>query len=141
MAIHYSSECRITTSEFVELLKASTLAKRRPVADSDCIEAMLRNANLLCTAWDGERLVGVARSVTDFAYCCYLSDLAVDAAYQGKGIGKGLLAKTASCLGAKAKIIVLSAPSAIGFYERAGLEQHPSAWVLPASTYSNETAP
>jgi hypothetical protein len=80
MSIRYEHTRVIGEEEFVDLLKRSTLAERRPVDDSKCIKAMLKHANLICTAWDGERLVGVARSVTDFEYCCYLSDLAVDEA-------------------------------------------------------------
>ncbi len=94
------------------------------------IEAMLKHANLLCTAWDGEKLVGVARSVTDFEYCCYLSDLAVDEKYQRQGIGKELIRLTQSKLGDKAKIILLSAPKAEAYYPKIGFKPHRSAWVL-----------
>ena len=93
---------------------------------------MLRHANLLCTAWDGEKLVGVARSVTDFDYCCYLSDLAVDENYQRKGIGKELIRQTKSRLGDKARIILLSAPKAEAYYPKIGFEAHRSAWILAA---------
>ncbi len=93
---------------------------------------MLQHANLLCTAWDGRKLVGVARSVTDFEYCCYLADLAVDEKYQKQGIGKALIGLTKSKLGGKAKIILLSAPKAEAYYPKIGFSAHPSAWVLPA---------
>jgi predicted N-acetyltransferase YhbS len=96
------------------------------------MEAMLRHANLLCTAWDGDRLVGVARSVTDFEYCCYLSDLAVDESYQKRGIGKQLIRLTQSKLGEQAKIILLAAPKAERYYPKIGFESHRSAWVLAA---------
>jgi len=91
---------------------------------------MLRHSNLLCTAWDDGKLVGVARSVTDFEYCCYLSDLAVDKEYQRIGIGKGLIRLTQSRLGEKAKIILLAAPDAEGYYGHIGFEAHRSAWIL-----------
>ena len=96
MRIQYETTRLIGDEEFVDLLTRSTLAERRPVDDPKCIKAMLEHANLLCTAWDGEKLVGVARSVTDFEYCCYLSDLAVDAAYQKQGIGRELIRLTQS---------------------------------------------
>lgn len=133
MAIHYDATRQITEDEFIDLLRRSTLAERRPVEDRACIAAMLRHANLLCTAWDGDKLVGVARSVTDFEYCCYLSDLAVDEAYQKRGIGRKLIALTKSRLGPRAKIILLSAPKAEGFYPRIGFDPHRSAWVLPSN--------
>ena len=133
MGLQYSDSRPITPDQFVGLLRRSTLAERRPVDDPECIAAMLRHANLLCTAWDGETLVGVARSVTDFAYCCYLSDLAVDEAYQKRGIGKQLIALTQSRLGGRAKIILLAAPKAEAYYPKIGFEPHQSAWVLSAS--------
>ena len=112
MSIQYESTRIIGEDEFVDLLKRSTLAERRPVDDPKCIKAMLKHANLLCTAWDGGKLIGVARSVTDFEYCCYLSDLAVDEAYQKKGIGRELIRLTRSKLGSRAAIILLAAPKA-----------------------------
>ena len=99
MTIQYHADRRLTPDEFIDVLNRSTLGERRHVGDRACIEAMLEHANLLCTAWDGPKLVGVARSVTDFAYCCYLSDLAIDAAYQRKGLGRELIAFTQSRLG------------------------------------------
>jgi GNAT superfamily N-acetyltransferase len=130
--LRYETTRQISAGEFIDLLRRSTLAERRPVDDRKCIKAMLRHANLLCSAWDGEKLVGVARSVTDFAFCCYLSDLAVDENYQRKGIGKELIRQTRSRLGDKAMIILLSAPKAEAYYPKIGFEAHRSAWVLAA---------
>ena len=132
MTIHYASDRRVTPGQFVELLRSCTLGDRRPVDDPECIRAMLERANLLCTAWDNQKLVGVARSVTDFAFCCYLSDLAVHQEYQRRGIGRELIRLTKSRLGPKAKIILLSAPSAEAYYPRIGFAAHHSAWILSA---------
>ncbi|MFT3781125.1 MAG: GNAT family N-acetyltransferase [Nibricoccus sp.] len=133
MNIAYEINRSITEAEFVDVLRRSTLAERRPVDDPKCIHAMLQHANLLCTAWDGARLVGIARSVTDFEYCCYLSDLAVDQNYQKQGIGRELIRLTQSKLGARAKLILLAAPKAEGYYPKIGLEAHRSAWILPSN--------
>ena len=133
MEIHYEINRAITEAEFVDLLRRSTLAERRPVDDSKCVKAMLAHANLLCTAWDGPALVGVARSVTDFEYCCYLSDLAVDQGYQKKGIGRELIRLTQSKLGQSAKLILLAAPKAEAYYPKIGFEAHRSAWLIPAA--------
>lgn len=133
MSIRYETTRVIGEEEFVDLLKRSTLSERRPVDDPKCIKAMLEHADLVCTAWDGEKLVGVARSVTDFEYCCYLSDLAVDAAYQKQGIGRELIRLTQSRLGSKAKIILLAAPKAEGYYARIGFDAHRSAWIISAT--------
>ena len=133
MKIRYTYDQSISRGQFIGLLKRSTLAERRPVDDSDRIDAMLKHANLFCTAWDAERLVGIARSVTDFEYCCYLSDLAVDIACQMRGIGRELIRLTQSRLGANARIILLSAPKATEYYPRIGFEPHSSAWTISAT--------
>lgn len=133
MMIHYEMDREITVVEFVDLLRRSTLAERRPVDDENCMKAMLQHANLLYTAWDGSVLVGLARSVTDFEYCCYLSDLAVDRNYQQKGIGRELIRLTQARLGAKAKLILLAAPKAEAYYPKIGFDAHHSAWIIPAT--------
>lgn len=133
MAIRYETSATITREEFADLLRRSTLAERRPVDDPVCLQAMLIHTNLLCTAWDDQKLVGIARSVTDFEYCCYLSDIAVDTDYQRTGIGRELIRLTQSKLGSKAKLILLAAPKAESYYPRIGFEQHHSAWIIPAS--------
>jgi GNAT superfamily N-acetyltransferase len=130
LGIEFSSERAIGAEQFIDVLRRSTLSERRPVDDRACIESMLAHANLLCTAWHGSLLIGVARSVTDFSYCCYLSDLAVDAAYQRQGVGKELIRRTQARLGPKCKIILLAAPKATGYYGRIGFSAHPSAWLL-----------
>ena len=128
----YSHQRKITCEEFVDVLNRSTLGERRPVEDRERIASMLAHASLLCTAWDDQRLVGIARSVTDFSYCCYLSDLAVDAAYQKKGIGVELIRMTQKQLHPKCKLILLAAPKAEGYYPKIGMVQHRSAWMTPA---------
>ena len=131
--IVYSHERRLTCEEFISVLNRSTLGERRPVHDRARIEAMLRHANLICTAWDGDLLVGVARSLTDFSFCCYLSDLAVDVAYQHRGIGAELIRRSQAQLRPESKLILLAAPKAEGYYPKIGMRPHHSAWTLPAS--------
>ena len=80
--IEYKIENDLSAEEFIQVLKASTLAERRPAEDKERINKMLRNADLIITARENEKLIGVARSITDFAYCTYLSDIAVDTSYQ-----------------------------------------------------------
>ena len=88
MEISYSIDASSTREQFIALLNASGLGERRPVNDEQCIEGMLENSNLMVTAWHKEQLIGIARSVTDFHYACYLSDLAVHKKYQSLGVGK-----------------------------------------------------
>ena len=113
----------------IELYRASTLGERRPVEDRARMEAMVRNANLVVTAWDGDVLVGMARSVSDFSHCTYLSDLAVRLSHQRQGIGRELIRRT-QVLGGKATVILLAAPKAVDYYPRLGFTHHPQAWLL-----------
>lgn len=131
MAIEYKINHKISPDEFIDVLRRSTLAERRPVDDRECIAEMLKNANLTVTAWDNDLLIGVARSVTDFSYCCYLSDLAVDERYQKQGIGKRLISETQNCLGPRCGIILLAAPAATEYYSHIGFHHLPQAWGLP----------
>lgn len=130
MAITYKVNAPLDLDAAIELYRASTLGERRPVDDRGCMEQMLGEANLTVTAWEGELLVGIARSLTDWCYCCYLSDLAVRASHQRGGIGKELIRRTQAELGPKATLILLAAPAAREYYPRIGMEQHPSAWIL-----------
>jgi ribosomal protein S18 acetylase RimI-like enzyme len=129
--IQYRNDERISADEFIDLLDRSTLGQRRPVNDRACVEGMVKHGNLLVTARHQERLVGLARSVTDFHYACYLSDLAVDEDYQRRGIGKRLLAMTQQQLGPKCNLILLAAPKAADYYKPLGFESHPRCWILP----------
>ncbi|ENL6751315.1 GNAT family N-acetyltransferase, partial [Vibrio cholerae] len=120
----------ITPEQFVDLLNQTTLGARRPTDNYECISGMLENADLLVSAWIGERLVGIARSVTDFHYCCYLSDLAVSEQIQSKGIGKELIRQTFVSLKKGCKLILLAAPQATKYYPKIGFKQHNSAWLM-----------
>ncbi|HRO25050.1 MAG TPA: GNAT family N-acetyltransferase, partial [Promineifilum sp.] len=100
------------------------------IDDPEAIAGMAANADITISAWDGDTLVGVARSVTDFTYCCYLSDLAVDAAWQRQGIGVELMARTQEMLGPQCKLILLAAPAAADYYGHVGFENNPRCWVL-----------
>lgn len=132
--IRYTHEAKLTPEAFIDLLKRSTLAERRPVDDRECISAMLEHGNLLVTAWnDRDELVGIARSVTDFNYCCYLSDLAVDASCQRQGIGRDLIRHTLAHLGPHCKLVLLAAPKAVDYYPHLGFRQHPSVWLVDAA--------
>ncbi len=125
MTITYAIEEGLGADEFVDVLKRSGLAERRPVDNPNVIRGMVENADLVISARDGGgRLVGVARSVTDFAYCCYLSDLAVDRDCQRRGIGKELMRRTQKAAGGgKIALLLLSAPDGMDYYRKAGLQK------------------
>lgn len=133
MNITYQITPNLSTEDFIDILNRSTLGERRPVDDLECIESMIKNADIIIMAVLDEKIVGVARAVTDFSYCCYLSDLAVDTSFQHQGIGKKLIQKVREQLGAKCKLILLSAPAAVEYYPKIGFTQHTSAWVLDST--------
>ena len=133
-AVTYKAHDKITPEEFVAVLTTSTLGERRPVDNTECIRGMVDHADLVVTARDGDKLVGVARSVTDFHYCCYLSDLAVDIAFQKQGIGTRLIDLTVEQLGPECLLLLLSAPAAVDYYPHIGFERHEQCWIIRPET-------
>jgi ribosomal protein S18 acetylase RimI-like enzyme len=134
MQIVYGLEPELSAQAFRDILVASTLAERRPANDLERLERMLRQADIILTARDGRRRVGVSRAITDFAYCCYLSDLAVDVAYQHRGIGKRLIEATHAHAGERTTLILIAAPAAETYYPKIGLKQVASCWMIPRSS-------
>ena len=122
--IQYFDNRPITTEEFIDVLTRSTLSERRPVSEPKRVARMLEHANVLVTAWSGDLLVGVSRALTDFSFCCYLSDLAVDEAFQHKGIGKELIRRTHIASGEETTLILLAAPKAIEYYPKIGMMKY-----------------
>lgn len=129
MNVIYKVENYLGPSEFIDVLNRSTLAERRPVDDFERIKKMCENANLIVTARFNGKLIGVTRSITDFVYCTYLSDLAVDKKYQKKGIGKKLIEETKK-QAPQAKLILLSAPAAVEYYPKIGMKKHEHCFIL-----------
>lgn len=129
MNIVYEVESHLDPAEFIDVLNKSTLGERRPVNDFTRIAEMCKNANLIVTARLNGKLIGVARSITDFAYCTYLSELAVDKEYQKKEIGKNLIKETKK-LSQRAKLILLSAPAAVDYYPKIGMKKHNHCFIL-----------
>jgi predicted N-acetyltransferase YhbS len=129
--VSYALEPNLSEAEFVDVLVRSTLAERRPIAEPATIQAMLQHADVIVTARIDGLLVGVSRAISDFGYCTYLSDLAVDVAHQKSGIGKELVRRTHEAAGLHTSLILLAAPAARGYYPRIGMTQHDSCWVVP----------
>ncbi|MEK7774639.1 MAG: GNAT family N-acetyltransferase [Candidatus Zixiibacteriota bacterium] len=128
VSITYQRETRPYSEEVAAVYRSAGL--RRPVDDLSRIEQMIEHGNLIITARHDGRLVGVSRSLTDFCYCCYLSDLAVHADYQRHGIGKELVRLTREAIGPKSMLLLLAAPSADGYYPHLGFEAVPNGWII-----------
>jgi ribosomal protein S18 acetylase RimI-like enzyme len=132
MGIKYQRES-IDAAQFADILNRSGLGVRRPVDDLARLQKMLDGANLIVTARvvETERVVGIARSLTDWSYACYLSDLAVDVDFQGMGIGKRLIELTREHAGDESMCLLVSAPDAVGFYHRIGMPAADKAFLYP----------
>jgi N-acetylglutamate synthase-like GNAT family acetyltransferase len=128
--ISYRSNIKITVQDFIDLLRRSTLDERRPVDDQERMQKMLDHGNVMVTAWSDEKLVGVSRALTDFSFCCYLSDLAVDKTYQHTGIGKELVRLTHQAAGMQTMLILLAAPAATKYYPKIGMKQFEHCFIV-----------
>ena len=128
--ILYTLEPNLSADEYIDILVRSTLSERRPVDQPVTIAGMLRNADVILTARSEGKLVGVSRAITDFAYCTYLADLAVDTTFQRSGIGRELIRRTHEAAGIQTRLILLAAPAAASYYPHIGMEQHNSCWTL-----------
>jgi len=116
--------------EFIDLLERSTLAERRPVHEPETIRGMLAHADIILTARAGSFLVGISRAITDYHFCTYLSDLAVDQTYQRRGIGRELIRRTHEAAGRNTTLILLAAPKARTYYPHVGMDAHDSCWII-----------
>jgi predicted N-acetyltransferase YhbS len=130
MDIRYVDNAAITAEAAIDLYKRSTLGERRPIDRPDIFEGMMKNSNLVISAWDGNQLIGIARSLTDFTYVAYVADLAVDLSYQRQGIGKKLIEETQQRLQSECMIVLLAAPKANDYYPKLGFKHNPRAWIL-----------
>ncbi len=128
MGVEYGIEPDVDPAEVAAVFRESGL--RRPVDDPARIARMVRTANLIVCARLGGRLIGLARSVTDFSFCCYLSDLAVVREQQRNGIGKELIRRTREAIGEESMLLLLSAPEAHAYYPHIGFEKAENAWIL-----------
>ena len=128
MNITYKTGTIPSAQQIIELYDSAGL--KRPTHDAARIERMYQNSNLVVSAWDGEKLVGVSRALTDFCYSCYLSDLAVTKDYQKEGIGKKLVEKTKEAIGDETMLLLLSAPTAMEYYPKIGMETVHNGFII-----------
>jgi GNAT superfamily N-acetyltransferase len=127
----FAIEPQLAVDEFIDVLRRSTLAERRPVDDRAAMTGMVQHADLIVTARRERLLVGVSRALTDFHFCTYLSCLAVDVQFQRRGIGQELIGRTHTAAGLHTTLILLAAPAAETYYPHIGLQPHHSCWTIP----------
>lgn len=126
--ITYSDQKEVQAEDVAEVFRKSGI--KRPYDDLDRIQRMIDHSDVIITAWDGDRMAGIARAITDYSYCCYLSDLAVDREYQKMGIGKELVNRLQDIVGEECSIILISAPTAVDYYPRIGFSKNDKAFSI-----------
>lgn len=126
--ITYRNDITPDANQIVEVFSSSGI--NRPIIDTERIKQMFSNSNLIITAWDKDKLVGISRSLTDFCYCCYLSDLAVRKEYQSCGIGKKLIGLTKNSIGEQTALILLSAPTVMDYYPKVGFQKIDNGFII-----------
>lgn len=128
MEIAYQIGIIPDTDQIIDVYKSSGI--NRPTIEKERIEKMYANSNLVITAWNKDKLVGISRSLTDFCYCCYLSDLAVRREYQSNGIGRKLIELTRNRIGEQTTLLLLSAPTAMDYYPKIGFQKIDSGFII-----------
>ena len=133
MAINYHTDAVLDVQQVIELYKCSTLGERRPVNNPEVFQGMIDNANIIVTAWDNEKLVGISRAMSDLVYVTYLADLVVHEHYQHQGIGKQLIELTQAQASPDCMMVLLAAPLANDYYPKLGFIHNPRAWTLKSN--------
>jgi len=128
MNILYKSDVIPSTEQIIELYNDAPLT--RPTSDSLRIKKMYEQSNLVISAWDKDELIGIARSLTDFCYACYLSDLAVKKNYQKLGIGKELVSLTKKEIGDQSMLLLLSVETALEYYPKIGMLKVENGFII-----------
>lgn len=128
MELIYRIDITPETDQIIDVYNSSGI--NRPTVDKERIKKMYDNSNLIVTAWDNDKLVGISRSLTDYCYCCYLSDLAIRKDYQKRGIGKNLIEITKNEIGEQTALILLSAPIAMDYYPKVGFQKIDYAYLI-----------
>ncbi len=128
MELTYRSDITPPIDKIISLYNSSGI--RRPTECPERLAKMYQHSNLIVTAWHRDHLVGIARSLTDFCYCCYLSDLAVREEYKHQGIGKNLIDLTRKHVGSQTTLILLSAPNAMDYYPKLGFEKILNGYII-----------
>ncbi len=126
--ITYKSVVVPSAQQIIELYDHAALP--RPTRDSQRIQAMFENSDLIMTAWDGEKLVGVSRTITDWVWCSYLADLAVSPDYERSGVGKTLVQLTKQKIGERSMLLLLSVPTAMDYYPKVGFVRENKAFII-----------
>jgi len=128
MPVIYKDTKDVSAEEVARLFFKSGI--NRPHEDLERIRRIIDNSDIIITAWVDERMVGVARALTDYSYCCYLSDLAVDADFQRSGIGRKMVEIVREKIGDECSLILIAAPNAADYYPKIGFERTDKAFLI-----------
>lgn len=132
MEIQFRINEKLHAKDVISVFRSSGIV--RPVDDEKRIQSMLDNSNLVVSAWNGAELIALARSVTDYAYCCYLSDIAVKKEHQKFGIGRTLIELTQEAIGEETMLLFLSNITALEFHPKKGFEKVENGYIIKRKT-------
>lgn len=126
--IEYRQNLPLDPEDVVRVYESSGLT--RPTQDIARIGRMFAGSNLVISAWSDAVLVGVCRALTDYSYCCYLADLAVDRNFQKQGIGRQMIQRVRTAIGEEVSLMLLSAPGAMSYYPKLGFATIENGFVV-----------
>jgi ribosomal protein S18 acetylase RimI-like enzyme len=89
MSILYRGICEVDLDQLTVLF--NSVGWERRTADRERLAQLVRGSMYIVSAWDGDRLVGFARAISDGATNAYISTVAVLPEYQQRGIGRELI--------------------------------------------------
>ncbi len=128
MVVSYKVNTKVEAHQLADLFTRSGL--NRPTDDLNRVKKMIDNSNLMVTAWEGDKLVGAARALSDFGFCTYISDLAIDKEYQNQGLGHELVNEIMKQAGEESNFILLSPPETMEYYPKLGFEKCGNAFII-----------
>lgn len=120
MAIELSENRDISTEKVLSLYREN---KWSSADKPDELMKALKNSHGLVSAWDGDKLVGLANSISDGHLVVYYPHLLVLPEYQGQGIGKMIMNKFQEKYSDFHQQILVADGKAIDFYKKCGFEK------------------
>ena len=120
-------EERISAEAYIDFLKRTNLGSQYPKERfAERIERLVQTVSISLVARnEAGMIVGTLFGLTDFAYWLYVTDLGVDRAYEGQGIGRRLMKMAHEIAGGEKDIAVylIANEKAIPFYEKLGMKK------------------
>lgn len=119
MEIRYSDSKNIDAKDLEELfLSVDWSSGRYP----DKLAVAIAHSGTVITAWDGDKLVGLASALDDSIMTAYIHYVLVNPAYQGKGVGKGIMERISARYKDYLRIVLIAYTDSVPFYKACGYQ-------------------